>query len=153
MSKGKNIAIKIGVVLILIAIVAVMFVIGRGHTIYIDNKTIEYNGQEIGSKSEIDVYYNDELVTELYKGERTSIKVMGQTLKFKVSVKERQNSMTFTDYDIEVKIPYSIDGILFSVPAYLNELPEDVIMTEFIIEEQADDSEVDLTDDGGLGDI
>ncbi|MDO5441524.1 MAG: hypothetical protein Q4F55_03100 [Bacillota bacterium] len=143
----KTLIIRIAVILILIVICAVMFVIGRGHTIYVDNKTIEYNGQEIGSKSEVDVYFNDELVTELYKGERTSFKILGQTLKFKISVKERQNSMTMDEYEIEYKIPYNMDGILFSVPAWLNELPEDQIMTEFVVEEVVDDSEIDLTED------
>ena len=128
----KTLIIRIAVILILIVICAVMFVIGRGHTIYVDNKTIEYNGQEIGSKSEVDVYFNDELVTELYKGERTSFKILGQTLKFKISVKERQNSMTMDEYEIEYKIPYNMDGIILNLPALIEGASEEEYLSEFV---------------------
>lgn len=148
MNKGKTLAIRIACILVLIGITVVMFIIGRGHTAYIDNKTIEYNGKEVASKYQIDVYYDGELVTELYKSERTSVKFMGQTLKLHIDVQEKKNNLTKTGYDIELPIPYNMDGILISLPAYLAELPEDAYMSEFIIqEENVDDSEVDLGDD------
>ena len=31
--------------LVVLLIAALMFVVGRGHTVYIDNKTLEYNGE------------------------------------------------------------------------------------------------------------
>ena len=35
--------------LVILLIAALMFVVGRGHTVYIDNKTLEYNGESYGA--------------------------------------------------------------------------------------------------------
>ena len=37
-----------------------MMVIGRGHTVYMDNKTIEYDGQTYNSFYKVDVYVDGE---------------------------------------------------------------------------------------------
>ena len=42
--KTTSILFKVGTVVLLLAIAAVMFAIGRGHTVYFDNKKLEYNG-------------------------------------------------------------------------------------------------------------
>ena len=34
---------RIGMILLLVAVAACMMIIGRGHTVYFDNKTIEVN--------------------------------------------------------------------------------------------------------------
>lgn len=45
--KGKTLIIRLAVLAVAAALAAVMMVIGRGHTLYFDNKTIEdYQGQE-----------------------------------------------------------------------------------------------------------
>ena len=45
--KSKKWLYRIAALVILLAISGAMFVIGRGHTIYFDNKAMEYNGEEI----------------------------------------------------------------------------------------------------------
>lgn len=45
MSNKRTWLFRILMVLVLAAICAVMFVIGRGHTVYFDNKKLEFNGQ------------------------------------------------------------------------------------------------------------
>ena len=42
--------------LVILAIAAVMFVVGRGHTVYIDNKTLEYNGGSDSALHQVEVY-------------------------------------------------------------------------------------------------
>ena len=44
--KGSLIA-KICTVVVILGIAACMFVIGRGHTVYFDAKSIEYNGETL----------------------------------------------------------------------------------------------------------
>ena len=41
--KKRTLFFRIGAIVILLAIAAVMMVIGRGHTVYFDNKKLEYN--------------------------------------------------------------------------------------------------------------
>ena len=45
MRAKRTILFRIGAILLLLVIAGIMMVIGRGHTVYIDNKSIDYNGQ------------------------------------------------------------------------------------------------------------
>ena len=45
MKSRRQLLFRAGALLIVLLIAAAMFVIGRGHTVYFDNKTIEVNGQ------------------------------------------------------------------------------------------------------------
>ena len=49
--KTRRLVIRVAAVLVLIIIGIIMSIIGRGHTIYLDNKTLEYNGQTYRSPS------------------------------------------------------------------------------------------------------
>ena len=44
-----------GLILILVLTAALMFLIGRGHTVYFDNKALEYNGQSAKAPYKIEV--------------------------------------------------------------------------------------------------
>ena len=41
MNKTRRWLFRLGTLLILVAIAACMMVVGRGHTVYLDNKTLE----------------------------------------------------------------------------------------------------------------
>ena len=43
----RKLLFRVGAILIILVIAACMFVIGRGHTVYFDNKETSYNGQTI----------------------------------------------------------------------------------------------------------
>ena len=43
--KARRLIIRIAAVLVLVVIGVIMSIIGRGHTIYLDKKTLEYDGQ------------------------------------------------------------------------------------------------------------
>lgn len=45
MKKKRTILFRVGAVLLLLIIAGFMMLIGRGHTVYIDNKSFDYNGQ------------------------------------------------------------------------------------------------------------
>ena len=46
MKNKRQLLFRIAAIVIILAVAAVMFVIGRGHTIYFDNKETSYNGQQ-----------------------------------------------------------------------------------------------------------
>ena len=62
-----------GLVLILIAIAGLMFLIGRGHTVYFDNKAIEFNGQTVEAPYKIEVNVDGERVAKLYGRTRDGV--------------------------------------------------------------------------------
>ena len=68
--KKRTLFFRIGAIVILLAIAAVMMVIGRGHTVYFDNKKLEYNGETYDTPYKVCVYVGDERVAKLYDKER-----------------------------------------------------------------------------------
>ena len=131
MKKTSKIFFRIGALLLILAIAALMFVVGRGHTVYIDNKTIEYNGQTYDASYQIELIKSGKSITKLKKAERGMTVVIGQTMKLSLKIKQTIDGVEETK-DIVIKLPYSKDNIIINLPAYLNGLPEDVYLTEFI---------------------
>lgn len=154
-------------VLILVAIGAWMMVIGRGHTIYFDNKTLEaYQGQDYKAFERVVVTVNGEEVAKLGKRERGSSIWIGQNFRMTLEITEKKGDEPVVK-EVSVKLPYSVDGIVINLPAYLAGLPEEAWFSEFVplvTEEPADeepgagdefgmDGELGLDGDLGAGDI
>ena len=82
--KKRNFLFQGLLVLVLVAIGAVMMVIGRGHTVYFDNRSLEYNGTNYDSLYKIEVYLGGsaegEAVARLYDQERGMATQVGQSM-------------------------------------------------------------------------
>lgn len=119
--------------LVVLLIAALMFVVGRGHTVYIDNKTLEYNGETYNALQKVEVWVNGERLSKLSKRDRTMTTTIGNNFQMKLI-----NTVNKGDEPTEVKVnlslPYGWDGILVNIPGYLANLPQEAWMTEFIIE-------------------
>ena len=80
--KKRNVMFLCLLGLILVGIGGVMMVIGRGHTVYFDNKSLDYEGKTCESPYKIEIYQGDnadgEAVAKLYDGERGSATQIGQ---------------------------------------------------------------------------
>ena len=70
MNKTSKILFRVGALLLILVIAALMFVVGRGHTVYLDNKTIEYNGQTYNADYQITIMKDGKKLTDLRKTER-----------------------------------------------------------------------------------
>ena len=142
--------------LIVLLIAAWMFVIGRGHTVYIDNKTLEYNGETYGALQRVEVYVGGERLSKLAKRERTMSAVIGQKFETRlVNTVEKGDEPTETV--IQLTLPYGWDGIVVNVPGYLAGLPQDAWMTQFIPEPEPEtaeeEEEIPGEDDIPMGDF
>ena len=139
-------------VLILIAIAACMMVIGRGHTVYFDNKKLEYEGQTYDTYRRINVFVNGEQVAKLSAKDRGMATFMGQSFSFDLEItKEKGDDPVTNTYHI--KVPYSQDGTVLNLPGMLAGLPEAAYTSEFIPAEpepSAEDEEI-VTEDFGIG--
>lgn len=150
----RGLIFKIGTVALLIGIAVLMFFIGRGHTVYIDNKTVEYDGQSYKAFNKAVVYVDGERIAKLATRERGKATVIGQKFTMTLELTREKGGETET-MELTYKLPRTWDGIVISLPAYLNDLPEDIWMTEFIAqatEEEAADEEI-ITDEFALGDV
>ena len=152
--KGKTLVIRLAVLAAVIAVAAVMMVIGRGHTIYLDNKTIEdYQGQEYKSFERVVVTVDGEEAAKLSKRERGMATCMGQSFTMTLEITEQKGDDPVIK-EVDVKLPYSVDGIIINLPALLAGLPEEAWFDEFIPAPEPDISE-ELPGEGdefGFGD-
>ena len=147
MKSKRRLLFRLIAVVIILVIAAVMMVIGRGHTIYFDNKTLEANGETYKAPYQIQVFVNDESVGKLKEGDRGMVTTMGQDFSMILHITPEKDAKKVGSA-VSLKIPYNMDGIVLNLPALLGGASEDVYQSEFIptpVEE--DDEEVNISSD------
>ena len=145
----RRVLFTFGLIAILAAISVVCLIIGRGHTIYLDNKSIE--GTNYSSYASVDIFYKGEKIVNLGKAERGSITLTGQKLDVQFVIKKTKAAAEET-IDATIELPYDLDGIIINIPAYVDGADVDTYMSEFVpaqIEEE-EDVEVPSTDEFGM---
>lgn len=156
-AKTRKILFRAGAVLILLAIAALMMIIGRGHTVYIDNKTLEYNGETYSAMNKVTVYINGEKIAKLAKRERGMATNIGQKFTMTLEIEKAKGDEPVTK-EVTIRLPYSIDGIVVNLPGYLEGLPEEAWMSEFVslateVSTGADEEDIPSGDEFTLGDF
>ncbi len=131
MEKNKNLIWKIGALVIILGIAVWMFIIGRGHTVYFDNKSMEYEGKEIPALYKISVYVNGESMGSIKEKERAMATTMGQPFSFDIKVQESKESEK-VDHHFDITLPYDLDGIVLNIPGMLAGVPSEAYSSEFV---------------------
>ena len=147
--------IRISFILVLVLVAVLMLRIGRGHTVYFDNRALDKDGQSVAAPYKITVYVNGEQISKLYDKERCMVTNIGDSLELTVEVMQQKGGSETTE-TYKLTLPHSIDSVIINLPAYMAGLPEEAYLEEFIPAPSADldDEEVPNTeDDMGLGDI
>ena len=127
----RRLAFRLGAIALLIAIAACMMVIGRGHTVYVDNKSIDSDGETFAPYYRATVYVNGERLSKLQPKERTSATNIVQSFSMTLELIKEKGGETET-VAIALKLPYNMDGIIVNIPGYMAGLPEEAWMTEFV---------------------
>ena len=151
----RSLIFKIGTLVVILGIAACMFVIGRGHTVYFDAKSIEYNGETLEPGYRTAVFVNGERVARLSDGDRGMATWIGQNFKMTVEVTPEKGADAKT-YEYSIKLPFNMDGIVLNMPALLAGAPEEVYLSEFVslaTEVTSSSDEEIITDEFALGDI
>lgn len=153
MKKNGSLIWKIGALVVLIGIAVVMFIIGRGHTVYFDNKPFEYEGQENPALYKVAYIVNGNDLGYYKEKERASATTIGQHFSFDMKVQKTQDSSK-EEMHVELNLPYNLDGIVINIPALLAGCPEEVYQSEFVslatVVEDSSDEEV-VTDEFAIG--
>ena len=146
--KARRLIIRIAAVLVLVVIGVIMSIIGRGHTIYLDNKTLEYDGQTYKAPYKVTITVDDEELTKLYDRERGSTTCLGQTFTVTLTVMEKKNGTEETQ-TYKIPVPKNMDGVIINIPGYLAGLPEEAYLSEFVpvVTEEPDTEEPSTGDD------
>ena len=153
MKSKRRIMFILLAVLALAAVAAWMMVIGRGHTVYLDNKTLEdYQGQEYKAYERVVITVKGEKPIKLGKRERGSAIWIGQDFKMTVEITEKKGDEPVVK-EVSIKLPYSVDGIVVNLPAYLAGLPEEAWYSEFVpAVTETPDEEPGASDEFSMGD-
>ena len=131
MNKTRRLMFQIGTVLLLLVIAACMMVIGRGHTVYFDNKTLEYDGTTYDAPYKVTVYVGGEQAAKLNAKERGMATTIGQNFEMELKIMEVKGGDE-TRETYQLKLPRSIDGIVVNLPGFLAGLPAEAWMSEFV---------------------
>ena len=154
MNKQRQLLFRLGTLVILLAIAACMMVIGRGHTVYFDNKKIEYDGVTYDPPYKVTITVGGQQVAKLNAKERGMATTIGQNFEMTLKIMETKGGdETIETY--QFKLPYKIDGIVVNLPAYLAGLPEEAWMSEFvpIATSAEEEEEVPSGDEFEMGDF
>ena len=148
----RKILFRVGTVVLLLAIAACMMVIGRGHTVYFDNKKLEYEGQTYDTYRRINVIVNGEQVAKLSARDRGMATFTGQSFSFDLEItKEKGDDPVTNTYHI--KVPYGQDGTVLNLPGLLAGLPEEAYTSDFVpvAVETTEEDEENVTEDFAIG--
>ena len=146
--KKRRILFSVGTVVLLIAIAACMMVIGRGHTMYFDNKKLEYEGQTYDTYRRINVFVNGEQVAKLSAKDRGMATFTGQKLSFDIEVTKEKGDDPVT-YSYTVQVPYAQDGTVLNLPGMIAGLPEEAYTAVFVpmvTEEETSEEDIVIDD-------
>lgn len=131
MKSKRQILFISATILLLIAIGGWMMVIGRGHTVYFDNKVLEYNGETYEPPYKVTVYVNGEKAAKLKEDERGMATWIGQNFKMELEINWNKDDEDVIE-KLSVKLPYNMDGVIIDLAGLLADLPEDAYISEFI---------------------
>ena len=140
-TSNRRLIFQLAAVVVLIAIAYAMTIIGRGHTVYFDNRALDKDGQSVAAPYKITVYVNGEQISKLYDKERGSTTCLGQTFTVALTVMEKKNGTEETQ-TYKIPVPKNMDGVILNIPGYLAGLPQEAYITEFVpavTEEPVDD--------------
>ena len=121
MKSKRKIFFGAATTLLLVVIAALMMIIGRGHTVYLDNKTMDYNGQTYSALYKIKVFVDGEQITTLNARDRGMATWIGQNFEMTLEITAEKGGTEETK-TFQIKLPYSLDGIVINLPAYLAEI-------------------------------
>ena len=139
MKNKRKLLFRVAAILIVLAIAAVMFVIGRGHTVYFDNREAAYSGQTAEPFYSVKVTVGDQKPSKLKSGDRGMAEIMGQKFTMTVEITDKEGDAPHA-HKVSMAVPYNMDGILINIPALMAGLPQDAYMSEFAIQEPEDSS-------------
>lgn len=147
----RTVLFRVGAVLLLAVIAYSMTIIGRGHTVYMDSKRLDYNGQTYETPYKVVVYVNDEQVAKLYDKERGMSICTGQKFAMTLEITQKKGGTEETQ-EVSLTLPRNMDGIILNLPALLAGLPEDAYLSEFVSapEEEEETGDEGMTDEFGL---
>ena len=147
MKNKRQLIFRAAAIAVILVIAVIMFIIGRGHTIYFDNVLADYEGKSYDAYYKVTVIKDGEKVAKLAEDERGMTDLMGQTLSMTLEITDEKGQEPHS-HRVSMPIPYGIDGIVINVPELMAGLPSQAYMSEFVpIATQEEDTDEEVVTD------
>lgn len=140
MKSKRSLIFRILALVVVLALAVCMFIIGRGHTIYFDNKKADYDGKTYEAYYKVSVITDKDNVSKLSDGDRGMADIMGQTLTMTLEITDEKGAEPHS-HRVSMPVPYGMDGIIINIPTLMAGLPTDAYMSEFIVTPSQEDDE------------
>jgi hypothetical protein len=150
--KNKSLLYKIILVLVLVALCFIMIYIGRGHTLYLDNKGMEVGGRLIEAPYRTKVFIKGKEVANLSDGDRGMGIWIGPKAHLDLEITETKGGdKKKVSYDVE--LPRKYDGVVINLVGLMNSAPYDTYISEFVplATTETSEEEVVIDEMGDLG--
>lgn len=131
MKNKRQLIFRAAAIAVILVIAVIMFIIGRGHTIYFDNVSADYEGKSYDAYYKVTVIKDGEKVAKLAEDERGMTDLMGQTLSMTLKITDEKGQQPHS-HRVSMPIPYGTDGIVINVPELMAGLPSQAYMSEFV---------------------
>jgi len=142
--KKRRLLIRLGLVVVWIGLGTLLFLLNRGHSLLVDNKTVE--SPALRAPDLITVSVNNGKALEFLRGDRDIIKVAG---------KRQRITVEFSDgtppFETEFNLPLGPDMFLLSIPKMINGIEPYIEVFHTQPEKRSDDEPVQNTADQGMG--
>lgn len=136
MRKNRKWLYRLGAAAMIVLIAVAMFIVGRGHTVFFDNKTLEHEGQSYSAYQRAVVMVNGIEVAKLDKRDRGMTTHIGQNFNMELQLTKNKGDDPVV-VPVQLKLPRNMDGIVLNLPALVAGLPQEIWQTEFIAQEPA----------------
>lgn len=134
---NKRFYIRAAAIIIVILFAILMALVGKQHSILLDNKNIEVNNQELKALQLVEIQIDKQPVMELARRDRDQVDVQGQ--RHKIIVTYTDDDWNEIVIEKKIKVPFSHDMLLFSIPAFINNVDDiDSYLQPFVIETVGD---------------
>ncbi len=115
MKKGRTLLIRAGAILAILILSAILFLVGKSHTVLVDNKAVTVEGREVAALKLVEVSVGKQDAFELTPRDRDKFDVTGQKHTVTVTYtddawEEHTITRTFT-------VPLMQDMVMILVPA------------------------------------
>ena len=111
--KKRRFIIKLGVIVIWIALLVILFVLNRGHSLLIDNRNVE--DPAIRAPDLITVTVNKQKPLEFFRGDRDIFKVAGSKQRIVIEFSDGT-----PPFEKVFSLPIGPDMFLLSIPKMIN---------------------------------
>ena len=129
--KNRRMLYRCLLTIVLVAMCFLMIYIGRGHTLYFDNKEMDVSGNLIEAPYRVKIYIKGKEVANLNAGDRGMGIWIGPKAHLDFEITDVKGGDK-RNISYNVPLPREYDGVVINLIGLMNNAPYDAYISEFV---------------------